>query len=200
MTSKALHETIRTALHGEWWRSIHEKIEASPDEHVERLTQVVMSALEPTLAKPTVELVVKSADGAKMLDFMRAQIAAKAEPRKTVTLAFEDAQRLFDLATDSPLVCSGSFETDDVVVLRRLAATIGVDPNRATPDEFAAQYPHPFKRRHVYAEMRPAETGPEAQARIAEERADPKCQVGTYGRRCGKLIDDPIHRATEMGA
>lgn len=115
-----------------------------------------------------------------------------------VTLRREDAQRLFDLATDSPLICSGSFETDDVVVLRRLAALIGVDPNVATPDEFAAQYPHPFKRRPVHAKMLGGETGEQAQARIAEERADPGCRVGKYGRWCGKPADDPIH--THEGA
>lgn len=117
-----------------------------------------------------------------------------------VTLRREDAQRLFDLATDSPLVCSGSFETDDVVVLRRLAEAIGVDPNVATPDEFAAQYPHLFKRRAVHAVMGYTETGEQAQARIAEERADPSCRVGPHGRWCGKLADDPIHQTTQMGA
>lgn len=116
-----------------------------------------------------------------------------------ITISREDAQRLFDLATDSPLICSGSFETDDVVVLRRLAGLIGVDPNVATPDEFAAQYPHPHKRRAVFAEMRYDETSERARERIAEERDDPKCQVGTYGRRCWKLADDPIHTA-QMGA
>lgn len=45
MTSTPLRETIRTALHDEWWRSIREKIEDSPDGHVERLTDVVAKAL-----------------------------------------------------------------------------------------------------------------------------------------------------------
>lgn len=113
-----------------------------------------------------------------------------------VTIRREDAQRLFDLATDSPLVCSGSFETDDVVVLRKLAALIGVDPAIATPDEFASQYPHQHKRRAVGGAMAYGETGEQARARIARERADQTCWVGTYGRRCGKLADDPIHAAT----
>lgn len=119
--------------------------------------------------------------------------------RHDCAISREDLRRLFDLATDSPLICSGSFETDDVVVLRRLAELIGVDPNVATPDEFAAQYPHPFKRRPVHAKMLGSETGEKAQARIAEERADPGCRVGKYGRWCGKPADDPIHTA-EMGA
>lgn len=59
-----------------------------------------------------------------------------------VTIGFEDARHLFDLAVDTPLVCSGSFDTDDVNVLRRIAVLIGVDPNGITPDEFASQYPH----------------------------------------------------------
>jgi hypothetical protein len=144
-------------------------------------------------------------------------------------LSLDDLKHLFDLATDSPLACSGSFDSDDVGLLRKVAALIGVDPNSpdVTPDEFAANYPHPHKRRPVVAEMlqvgewvgpdgqvitheerlanagdgryhyRPrSETGGEAQARIAEERADGTCQVGPYGRRCGRLADDPIHTPT----
>ncbi len=117
-----------------------------------------------------------------------------------VTIRREDVRHLFDLAVDTPLVCSGSFDTDDVNLLRRIAELLGVDPNKITPDEFASQYPHPYMRRPVFAEMRFNETPDQARARIAEERIDPACQVGTYGRRCGKPTDDPIHRSAEMGA
>lgn len=110
-----------------------------------------------------------------------------------ITIRLDDIRHLFDLAVDTPLVCSGSFDTDDVELLRRIAVLLGVDPNGITPDEFAALYPHQFKRRPVFAEMLGSETGEQAQARIAEERADSRCQVGTYGRRCGKPADDPIH-------
>lgn len=44
-----LRATIRTALHDEWWRSIREQIEDSPEGHVERLTDVVMQAVAPTI-------------------------------------------------------------------------------------------------------------------------------------------------------
>jgi hypothetical protein len=135
-----------------------------------------------------------------------------------ITLDLGDARRLFDLAVDTPLLCSGSFETDDVVVLRRLAATIGVDPARATPDEFAAQFPHPFARRSVRAEPMATgewlkggrilaehehgarwngrmETVEEQRARMAEERADKTCQAGPYGRQCARPESDLIHGA-----
>lgn len=122
----------------------------------------------------------------------------------SITVRLEDVRHLFDLAVDTPLVCSGSFDTDDVELLRRIAVLLGVEPNGITPDEFAAQYPHQHKRRQVYAAMAHGETGPEAQARIARERADQTCWVGTYGRRCGKPEDNPIHQpvreAAEMGA
>lgn len=45
MTSTPLREMIHTALHDEWWRSIREKIEDTPEGHVERLTNVVMKAI-----------------------------------------------------------------------------------------------------------------------------------------------------------
>lgn len=111
-----------------------------------------------------------------------------------ITLSLDDVRHLFDLAVDTPLVCSGSFDTDDVELLRRIAVHLGVEPNGITPDEFAAQYPHKHKRRDVHAAMAYGETGEQAQARIARQRADVTCWVGTYGRRCGKTADDPIHQ------
>jgi hypothetical protein len=142
------------------------------------------------------------------------------EPVSTPDLNLDDIRRLFDLAVDSPLLCSGSFETDDVALLARLAATLGVDPHTITEGtDFEAEYRHPFKSRLVRAlvgvvgewitaegevltdypdprlpgtrfRTRP-ETGAEAQARIAAERADLTCQVN----RCGKPEDDAIHSA-----
>lgn len=120
-------------------------------------------------------------------------------------LTFDDVKHLFDLAVDTPLVCSGSFDTDDVNVLRRVAVFLGTDPNAITPDEFVSQYPHPHKPRPVHDRtlkvndnrqsgygMRD-ETAEETTARVAEERADLTCWAGPYVRRCGKLADDPIH-------
>lgn len=111
-------------------------------------------------------------------------------------VSVEDLKHLFDLAVDTPLVCSGSFDTDDVNLLRRIATLLGVDPNSITPDEFASQYPHPYKKRTVCAQMLFNETPEQTRTRIAEERADLTCQAGTYGRRCGKPADDPIHTST----
>lgn len=142
-----------------------------------------------------------------------------------VTIRREDAQRLFDLAVDSPLVCSGSFETDDVVVLRRLAALIGVDPAIATPSEFLRDFPHPFKafavdieRNEVVDTTSPTihvfgvmchegtrmETDDEVYARLGE--GPDRCSAGSYSRRCTRPAADPIHQtsggtpAAEMGA
>lgn len=117
-----------------------------------------------------------------------------------VTIRREDAQRIFDVAVGADSACSGYMETDDVHAMRRLAVALGVDPNECTPDQFASQYPHPHKRRQVNAVMGYGETGEQAQARIARERADQTCWVGTYGRRCGKSEDDPIHAASEGAA
>lgn len=71
-----------------------------------------------------------------------------------VPISREDLRHLFDLAVDTPLVCSGSFDTEDVDLLRRVAVAIGVDPNSpdVTPDEFISQYPHKFVPRKVWAE------------------------------------------------
>lgn len=174
MTSTSLRETIRTALHDEWWRSIREKIEDAPDGHVERLTDAIMRVLGS----------------------------------EAVVLPLDDARRLFDLATDSPLICSGSFETDDVVVLRRLAVLIGADMAAATPSEFVRDFPHPFapfSARFEANEVRDPvtdrmrwETDAEVYARLGE--APDRCCAGSYDRRCSRPAADPIHQAAEMGA
>lgn len=120
---------------------------------------------------------------------------------KRVEIDFEDLRHLFDLAVDTPLVCSGSFDTEEVELLRRIAVTIDVDPNSedVVPEEFRSQYPHAFVPRRVRPEplrvwpngapMMRYETREEQSARMKEERADHTCQV----LRCGKLAADPIH-------
>lgn len=143
-----------------------------------------------------------------------------------ITLSLDVARRLYDLATDSPLMCSGSFDSDDVAVLRQLAERIGVDPLSATPDEFVRDYPHPFKARQVwddrqwrmgwinfstglavdppagadpyllgYRQATRPETDEEWAQRLDEQRSDPRCYAGTYGRECLCQADDPIHIA-----
>jgi len=116
----------------------------------------------------------------------------------------EDLRRLYDLATDSPLMCSGSFETDDVRVLRRLGRKIGADLSAATPDEFARDYPHEFKPTHYQSERRWIgtdrtfgrsvwETEAEALARLGGSYPD-ECIAGTHERRCMRPADHPIHQ------
>lgn len=142
-----------------------------------------------------------------------------------ITLPLDVARRLYDLATDSPLMCSGSFESDDVAVLRQLAELIGVDPLIATPDEFVRDYPHPFVPRPVlprhgwregwvdlsgfavepppgadsyllgYRRSTRPETDEECAERVAEERADQRCHAGTYSIKCLRLAGDPMHIA-----
>lgn len=133
-------------------------------------------------------------------------------------LPLDDLRRLFDLAVDTPLLCSGSFDTDDVNVLRRVAEALGVDPETITPDEFITQYEHRFKPRQVNRDRRETgewrtpggtvveehapgtryvsrpETDEEYFARLDDELSDLGCQAGTYERRCGRLAHDPKHR------
>lgn len=91
---------------------------------------------------------------------------------ETVTIKLETLKHLFDLAVDTPLVCSGSFDSDDVNVLRATATVLGVDPVSITPDEFVTNYPHPFEPRQVYAEPR---------------------IVGEYVNGLGHVIPEPVH-------
>lgn len=124
-----------------------------------------------------------------------------------IKIPFEDAQRIFDLAVDSPLVCSGSFETDDVKVLRRFAELIGVDPGKATPEEFVRDFPHVYKPFNVDLERMEVRTGEggrlegirwetdeEVHARLGT--APDQCEAGEYNRRCRRPEADPIHEAS----
>lgn len=143
----------------------------------------------------------------------RAYAARTTTHGQTVTLGLETAQRLYDLATDSPLMCSGSFETEDVIVLRELAKAIGLDPIKATPDEFVRDFPHPYKPFNIniereqvhtgeyrflpvsggeYEVLRP-ETDEEVHARLGE--IPDRCSAGSYNRQCKRPASDPIHQA-----
>lgn len=130
-------------------------------------------------------------------------------PYPDVTINGADLARLFDLATDSPLVCSGSFETDDVDLLRRIAVDLGTDPEDITPDEFITNYPHRFKPVRVaqspiwlngvthhlgagYGTESRLETQAEFAARLAAGPPD-TCQAGTYRRECGRPAADERH-------
>ena len=124
-----------------------------------------------------------------------------------IEIDIDDLRRLYDLATDSPLMCSGSFETDDVRVLRRLGRTIGADLSVATPDEFVRDFPHAFKPSDYHSERRyirsaaPGmylaypkwETEAEVLARFGGQYPD-ECTAGTFSRRCMRPADHPIHQ------
>lgn len=130
-----------------------------------------------------------------------------------VTIPKETAQRLFDALAGSMDFGSGMLETDDVEALRALAVAIGVDPNKGTPDEFAAGYPHGFEGqtdRQRVAWQRGAltqttaisVTGAPYTVNMIDEAAMPDfvpCKVGPYGRWCNKPEDDPIHQASKVG-
>lgn len=152
-------------------------------------------------------------DGALAAARAYAEVKPAATTADWVTVRFEDAQRIFDLAVDTPLVCSGSFETDDVRVLRAFAETIGVDPAKATPSEFVRDFPHtyvPFavaiERDERRDDASPGgirwETDEEVYARLGE--GPDRCSAGDYNRRCTRPANDPIHQAAreaaEMGA
>lgn len=129
-----------------------------------------------------------------------------------VSVDLEDARRIFDLAVDSPLICSGSFESDDVAVLRRIAGQIGADPAAATPDGFVRDFPHAFKPFNVGIERNSVETGEYREGiggRYAKTRmetaeevyarlgASPdRCSAGAYNRQCARPAADPIHEAS----
>lgn len=124
--------------------------------------------------------------------------------KEMVTIPLETLRHLFDLAMDSPLMCSGNFDSDDVLVLRATAERIHVDPLTATPDEFVRDYPHPFRPRGWMHEREPVpaprdrwgcntrlETEEEVMARLGT--IPDRCVAGTYGRRCGRPTGDPMH-------
>jgi hypothetical protein len=119
-----------------------------------------------------------------------------------IRISLDDARRLFDLAVDTPLLCSGSFETDDVRVLRRFARAIGVDPGKGTPEEFERDFPHPFKPFNVageHMEIRDEsaphgirwETDTEVYARIGE--SPDRCSAGPYSYRCRRPEAHQLH-------
>lgn len=115
-----------------------------------------------------------------------------------IEIDIEDLRRLYDLATDSPLICSGSFETEDVRVLRRLGIKIGADLTAATPDEFSRDFPHEFKRATTdYLKMwigreRRFETDNEVMVRLGELPTG--CIEGTRSRPCNRDANHPIHQ------
>ncbi len=115
----------------------------------------------------------------------------------------DDLRRLCDLATDSPLICSGSFETDDVRVLRRLGRRIGADLSVATPDEFVRDFPHAFddgifrktRWRNIISGQRGRWERPDETAeRVARTPASAECVADSYNRRCNRPADHPIHQ------
>jgi len=129
----------------------------------------------------------------------------------TVTLDFEHAQRVFDALVNSMDFGSGFLETDDVTALRALAVAIGVDPNKGTPSEFAAQYPHPYdgetdrtriawQKGALTQTVAYSVTGAPYTVNVIDDAKMPDyapCKVGPYGRWCNKPEDDEIHQARE---
>jgi broad specificity phosphatase PhoE len=114
-----------------------------------------------------------------------------------ITVSLEDLRHVFDLAVDTPLLCSGSFDSDDVAVLRRLAELLHVDPEGVTPDEFIRDFPHKFRpyqraNRHISgtSDLRP-ETDEEFRERVGHGWGT--CSAGSYFRRCHRPEDDPMH-------
>ena len=129
-----------------------------------------------------------------------------------VTIPLETLRHLYDLAMDSPLMCSGSFDSDDVQVLRATAERINVDPETATPDEFLRDYPHAFKPFNVAAERKSVETGRMVQSQFMPGHGWPetrtetitevyarlgetpdRCSAPGYGRLCNRPAADPMH-------
>ncbi len=112
-----------------------------------------------------------------------------------IEISLQDLKHLFDLAVDSPTVCSGSFETDDVNLLRKLAGLIGADPNGITPEEFQSQYVHPF-RGPAKPHRASYETDEGYEARLVRYAENVStCQV----RRCWKAPDHSIHQTHQEG-
>lgn len=105
MTDETVRETIRTALHEEWWRSIREKIEDAPDGHVERLTSAIMQRLDAVgLAKATmVEVTMDQTTQDGVMSLIRAQVQAQ-KTKPTIEAAAEAVratrQRLANLLTE----------------------------------------------------------------------------------------------------
>lgn len=86
-----------------------------------------------------------------------------------VSIETDDLKALFDLVAQSMDFGSGFLDGEDVVLLRKIAEMIGVDPIAGTPSTHASQYPHVFQ-------------GPGSQF-------DLRCS------HCVRPEDDPIHVA-----
>lgn len=138
---------------------------------------------------------------------------------RTVTISFEDARRIFDLAVGMDEACSGYgsgyMETDDVHAMRRLAVAIDVDPAVCTSLEFVTQFPHAFEpgrpnlddyRQRIVSMRNSVNFGP---IRVSTPETDEQvlarlaatgvaltipCGAG-YWAKCGKPANDPIHAA-----
>lgn len=136
--------------------------------------------------------------------------------RKSVTIDFEDARRIFDLAVNADSACSGYMESDDVASMRKLAVALGVDPAVCTGSEFVAKYPHTFEPeseraafdrvRSIVVVKRPDSwhasnitvTRPETDGEILERfdgcgQIRPMCVAGGYFAKCGRDASDSIH-------
>ena len=119
-------------------------------------------------------------------------------PEPMITMSLEDARHLFDLAIDTPLLCSGSFETDDVKVLRALAEKINVDPSVATPDDFVRDFPHAFKAWRPSADLGKCRADRlEVIERLGQGTTPDRCSAGGYKRRCLRAQSDPMHIETK---
>jgi hypothetical protein len=120
-----------------------------------------------------------------------------------IVIAFEDAQRIFDLACSLDNACSGCMDSDDVAAMRRLAVAIGADPAVCTDEEFRAQYPHAFKPgdADLWGYRMNWGAAQETDAQVIERlggRPETLCDGGgRWKGRCGKPADDPIHQVAE---
>lgn len=133
---------------------------------------------------------------------------------RMVSIRFEDAQRIFDLAVGADQMCSGYMETDDVHAMRRLAVIISVDPSVCTSSEFVTYFPHKFKpytrdaildqnRERVLKRIPDTGAAWNIEALIPETDDEviarlgilPTSACGLSGRWgvCNKSADDPIH-------
>jgi hypothetical protein len=128
---------------------------------------------------------------------------------ETITIPKLTGQILFDTLATSLDFGSGFLDTEEVAALRGLAEAIGVDPAKATPDEFKRDYPHAFEGetdRTQIAWMCGAleqtravsVTGSPYTVNTIRDDAMPDyapCKIGSYGRKCLKPETDPIHEA-----
>jgi hypothetical protein len=106
-----------------------------------------------------------------------------------ITLTFEEAQRLFDMAIQMDTMCSGYMETDDVELMRALAVRLGVDPTEATPSQFAGQYPHQYRGGYSQLEWLREGNPPGSDPPHEWRKVHEHCRVSS----CYKAEEDPIH-------